>query len=217
MPVCLGSLWGFFKCSANAQPCTEQQKFYVWSCVQSCASHLTLTFLHSLLDQRNEAYMHEQCREFLRQAAGAAKRFHHGAMAALLTAPLVSLHAGSDVVPNSILPGCFREQEPAGTTVGLMLTELLRVRVPFALLNLAPAEAWGGSEIFLLTCKGRIRSMAYVLENLSARSWILYRGPYNTYIAIVSYYYCMSFCYLLSKTLLLLLMTLIICSRQLWP
>lgn len=109
----------------QGQPCTEQQKFHVGSCVQSCASYLTLTFLHSLLDQRNEAYMHEQCREFLRQAAGAAKRFHHGAMAALLTAPLVSLHAGSDVVPNSILPGCFREWEPAGTTVGLMLTELL--------------------------------------------------------------------------------------------
>lgn len=34
--------------------------------------------------------------------------------------------------------------------------------------------------------------MAYVLGNLSARSWILCHGPYNTYIAIVSYYYCIS-------------------------
>lgn len=79
-----------------------------------------------------------------------------------------------------------------------------------------------------------------MLGNLNARRWMVYCSPYATYVPIVSclllyvwvqengYSYfvrchtntvamAQSFFCLLSKTLLLLLMTLIICSRQMWP
>lgn len=138
--ACLGrKFMGFFQ--MQGQPCTEQQTFHSWRCVQSCASYLTLPFLHSLSDQRNEAYMHEQRRESLGQAVGAAKWFHHRAMTALLTAPLVSPHASSDVVPSSILPCCVREQDLAGTAVGL-----LRDRAALSSCSSCPVEPgsiWG--------------------------------------------------------------------------
>lgn len=65
------------------QPCTEQQNSHIWSCVQSYAPYLTLTFLHCVLEQRNEAHLHGQGRELLRQAV---PPWGNDSMTALLTA-----------------------------------------------------------------------------------------------------------------------------------
>lgn len=104
VPIWLGSLWAFLQ--MQRQPGTEQQKSHIWSCVLSCASYLTLTFLHSLLDPEEWRWCAWAGQEFLRQAVGASQQFHHEAVPALLTAFLIPLHAGSDVVPSSILP-CY--------------------------------------------------------------------------------------------------------------
>lgn len=134
------------------QPCTEQQNSHIWSCVQSYAPYLTLTFLHCVLEQRNEAHLHGQGRELLRQAvppcgndstADCSPGLHH-LMLALMSPP----------APSWLVLKC-RGQEPLGTAVRL-LHELLWIHVSLRLLNLAPSEAWGASEIFLLMCKGRI-------------------------------------------------------------
>lgn len=130
---------GFFQ--MQRQPSTEQQKSHVWSCVTELCLLLNPHLPAQSFGPEEWSLEAWAVQGVPQQAAGAAKQFHHGATTALLTAPLVPLHASSAVVPSSTLLRYVRGQELAGTAVGLLRDRTALSSCSSCLVE--PGSIWG--------------------------------------------------------------------------